>query len=114
MTELYECEQCGACCYVYGLVPVQSFESYVPRDMVTYDKKNSRMTMKRKPNGACIALDEQTGLCTIHDNKPITCRLFDPHPAKCADLRTICRMLMVDRELKREKEERQCSTVTTV
>lgn len=39
--------------------------------------------MDQRADGACVALDPVTRLCTLYDQRPLTCREFDRGTALC-------------------------------
>jgi Fe-S-cluster containining protein len=45
-------------------------------------------TMLRLDDGWCAALDRDTMLCTIYDQRPLICREFATGSAECMDERT--------------------------
>ena len=69
-----ECKGCGACCYRL-LVPVEE-GSEVPEHLTEVGESDG-LEMKQREDGSCIALDCDTLLCTIYDQRPAVCREFD-------------------------------------
>lgn len=72
------CAGCAACCFLYD-IPVFSSED-VPEEM-TEDapedmKIMARKIMKKREDKSCVALDLETGLCTIYDARPKVCQRF--------------------------------------
>ena len=83
----FECTQCGDCCsgsegYVWvnqeeidamagrvGLEPKVCEEKYVKRVGV-------RRSLKERPGGDCVLLDEQTRKCTAYEERPRQCKTW--------------------------------------
>ena len=83
----FECTQCGDCCsgsegYVWvnqeeidamasrvGLEPKVFEEKYVKRVGV-------RRSLKERPGGDCVLLDEQTRKCTAYEERPRQCKTW--------------------------------------
>lgn len=53
----------------------------VPEDFVV--EHGGVRCMDQHGNGACVALDPATHLCTIYDSRPEVCRLFARGEALC-------------------------------
>ena len=69
--ELPACAGCGRCCHlVVELRP----GDVVPEELVT--EHAGARCMDQRGNGACVALDPVTFLCTIYEQRPQTCRDF--------------------------------------
>jgi Fe-S-cluster containining protein len=78
-----DCKGCGACCY-HLLVPVEE-GSEVPEHLIEVGESKG-LEMKQREDGSCIALDCNTLLCTIYDQRPAVCREFGPDEnAMCLD-----------------------------
>ena len=83
----FECTQCGDCCsgsegYVWvnqeeidamasrvGLEPRVFEEKYVKRVGI-------RRSLKERPGGDCVLLDEQTRKCTAYEERPRQCKTW--------------------------------------
>lgn len=79
---------CGACCYDLYVEVVP--EDNIPAEMMAMQSWNGEryfLGMKQRENGSCIALDEETRMCTIHTNRPKTCRDFEAGCNLCLRLR---------------------------
>jgi Fe-S-cluster containining protein len=73
------CAGCGKCCYlVVELVPLVDD---VPDHMVV--EHGGVRCMDQQGDGACIALNRATNLCTIYDQRPRVCRDFNRGEALC-------------------------------
>jgi len=82
LAELPPCAGCGRCCHlVVALRP----GDHVAAELVV--ERNGVRCMDQRGNGACIALDAVTQLCTIYDSRPQTCRDF-------ARGETLCRRIL--------------------
>ena len=66
------CSGCGACCH---LVVELAGTDDVPEELVV--ERDGIRFMDQHGNGACVALDAVTRLCTIYDRRPQTCRAFE-------------------------------------
>jgi Fe-S-cluster containining protein len=69
--DLPACAGCGRCCHL--VVELRPGDS-VPEEFVT--EHNGARCMDQRGNGACVALDPVTMLCTIYEQRPQTCRDF--------------------------------------
>ena len=83
----FQCTQCGDCCsgsegYVWvnqeeidgmarriGMEPAAFEAAHVKRVGV-------RRSLKERPNGDCVLLDETTRKCTVYDERPRQCRTW--------------------------------------
>jgi len=78
LAELPLCTSCGACCHwVVELRPGDR----VPEAMVV--EHDGVRCMDQRGNGACVALDAVTKLCSIYEQRPQTCRDFNRGEALC-------------------------------
>lgn len=81
------CEGCGACCHL--VVEIMEQDNDVPPELLAAHKFEGvdgyevEYTMRRREDGACIALDPETRLCTIYENRPIVCRDFERGNYQC-------------------------------
>jgi Fe-S-cluster containining protein len=69
--DLPECAGCGRCCH---LVVELRDGDWVPEPLVA--EHYGARCMDQHGDGACVALDPVTRLCTIYDIRPLTCRVF--------------------------------------
>jgi len=77
------CAGCGRCCHL--TVELADSDEVPEQFVVRYE--GARL-MDQHGNGACVALDPATRLCTIYDRRPTICRTF----ARGSDLcRTVLR-----------------------
>lgn len=53
----------------------------VPEDMVV--EHDGERCMDQRGNGACVALDAVTKLCTIYETRPTVCREFERGAELC-------------------------------
>jgi len=81
--DLPACAGCGKCCHL--LVELAPFGDDVPEAYVV--EHAGVRCMDQQGDGACIALDPDTQLCTIYDRRPQVCRDFERGGALC--LRTV-------------------------
>ncbi len=76
--ELPACAGCGRCCHlVVELRP----GDIVPEELVAVHA--GVRCMDQHGDGACVALDPATRLCTIYETRPQTCRDFTRGEALC-------------------------------
>jgi uncharacterized protein len=76
------CAGCGRCCHlVVELRP----GDMVPEEFVV--EREGARCMDQRGDGACVALDPDTKLCTIYADRPQTCRDFTRGE-------TICRRIL--------------------
>ena len=66
------CAGCGVCCHL--LVELLPGDDHVPEEYVV--EHSGVRCMDQHGDGACVALDPETRLCTIYDQRPQTCRTF--------------------------------------
>ena len=92
------CKGCGKCCGEFFLkdswfdvelhdddrkrIP-EEFQEF--RDGGDLLQPQPYYWLKRKENGSCIFLNDETKLCTIYDNRPQICRDFNPSHPKCLE-----------------------------
>jgi len=69
--DLPACAGCGRCCH---LVVELRTDDRVPEEFVV--EHSGARCMDQRGNGACVALDPVTALCTIYESRPQTCRDF--------------------------------------
>ena len=74
------CTNCQACCCQLEVRIVT--DTGVPFQYIDYDKWGSEV-MKRGDDGWCQALDRNTLMCTIYENRPLTCREFEMASGEC-------------------------------
>lgn len=80
------CANCQACCCQLEVRIVT--DTGVPFQYIDYDKWGSEV-MKRADDGWCQALDRNTLMCTIYENRPLTCREFEMASNECITEREI-------------------------
>jgi len=79
------CANCQACC-CSAEVMIMS-ETGVPSRHIYVDANGSE-SMLRLDDGWCSALDRDTLMCSIYENRPWICREFEMGSYECADERT--------------------------
>ena len=72
------CAGCGTCCRL--VVELQAGDA-VPEEYVV--EHEGVRCMDQRGNGACVALDDATKLCTIYEQRPQTCRTFERGSGLC-------------------------------
>ena len=77
--ELPACAGCGQCCHL--LVELVAGDEDVPEELVV--EHSGVRCLDQHGDGACVALDPTTRLCTIYDRRPQVCRQFDRGVALC-------------------------------
>lgn len=76
--DLPACAGCGLCCHlVVELKPGDD----IPDELVAL--REGIRCMDQHADGACVALDPATRLCTIYETRPQTCRDFARGSALC-------------------------------
>lgn len=84
--ELVTCANCQACCCQLEVRIVT--DTGVPFHYIAYDKWGSEV-MKRAADGWCQALDRNTLMCSIYENRPLVCREFEMASDECVTERDI-------------------------
>ena len=84
------CAGCGKCCH---LVVELSPDDHVPEEWVV--EHEGARCMDQRGNGACVALDPATQLCTIYEQRPQVCRTFARGEALCVRIVTEGRMSLL-------------------
>lgn len=82
LSDLPPCAGCGRCCHL--VVELRPGDRVDEELVVEHD---GLRCMDQRGNGACVALDAATQLCTIYETRPQTCRDF----ARGGNL---CRMIL--------------------
>ena len=80
--ELPACAGCGRCCHL--VVELAPGDHAVPEEFVV--EREGARCMDQRGNGACMALDPATNLCTIYELRPQVCRDFARGSAICQNL----------------------------
>lgn len=72
-----ECGSCSLCCWNAAIILVDGDEDWYEKEQCGTRTDDGRPVymLKRKPNGACVYLDD-AGKCTIHGRAPLICRQF--------------------------------------
>ncbi len=78
------CANCQACCCRLEVMIIT--DTGVPEEHIAYDEWGGE-TMKRLDDGWCSAVDRETLMCTIYENRPWICREFEMGPFECVDQR---------------------------
>lgn len=73
------CTSCGKCCHL--LVELAAHDNDVPEEFVV--EHAGVRCLDQHGNGACVALDQATQLCTIYERRPQVCRDFSRGSALC-------------------------------
>ena len=79
LDDLPACTSCGNCCHL--LVELAAQGDDVPEEFVV--EHSGVRCMDQRGDGACIALDPVTRLCTIYERRPQVCRDFQRGEALC-------------------------------
>lgn len=74
------CASCEACCCRLEVMILT--ETGVTDEFIVTDKWGSS-SMERLDDGWCAALDRNTMLCTIYENRPWVCREFEAGSYEC-------------------------------
>lgn len=78
------CSNCEACCCRLEVMIIS--DTGVPDRHIAVDEWGGE-TMKRLADGWCSALNRDTFLCTIYENRPWICREFEMGSYECLDER---------------------------
>jgi Fe-S-cluster containining protein len=73
------CAGCGRCCHL--VVELEAGVDHVPEALVV--EHDGVRCMDQRGNGACVALDAVTRLCTIYEDRPRVCREFNRGGGLC-------------------------------
>jgi Fe-S-cluster containining protein len=73
------CAGCGQCCHF--LVELAALGDDVPERFVV--EHAGVRCLEQHGNGACVALDSATRLCTIYERRPQVCRDFKRAESLC-------------------------------
>ena len=79
------CSNCQACCCRLEVMIIS--DTGVPDVHISVDKWGAE-TMLRLDDGWCSALDRETFLCSIYENRPLICREFEMGSYECINERT--------------------------
>jgi len=74
------CATCQACCCRLEVMLVT--DTGVPERFIETDNYGSEV-MARLEDGWCAALDRDTLLCSIYENRPLICREFNMGEFEC-------------------------------
>ena len=85
INEAITCSTCRAnCCHLEVMLIT---DTGVPEKYIEEDKWGGEV-MHRLEDGWCAAVDRETMLCTIYENRPLICREFEMGGFECLDERT--------------------------
>ena len=79
------CANCQACCWRLEVMIIT--DTGVPEEHIAYDEWGCE-TMLRLDDGWCSAVDRETLMCTIYENRPWICREFEMGSFECVEQRT--------------------------
>ncbi|MCL1117146.1 MULTISPECIES: YkgJ family cysteine cluster protein [Pseudomonadati] len=83
-TETVSCSNCQACCCRLEVMIIS--DTGVPKKYIAFDKWGGE-TMLRLSDGWCSALDRESMMCTIYENRPWICREFEMGSYECVTQR---------------------------
>lgn len=78
------CSNCKACCCRLEVMLIS--DTGVPERFISRDQYGGE-TMMKLDDGWCAALDRETYMCTIYENRPWICREFEMGSYECIDER---------------------------
>ncbi|WP_394559700.1 YkgJ family cysteine cluster protein [Aquipseudomonas alcaligenes] len=78
------CSNCAACCCQLEVMLIT--DTGVPQRFIETDSWGGEV-MKRLDDGWCAALDRDSMLCSIYEQRPLICREFEMSSAECQDER---------------------------
>lgn len=79
------CANCEACCCRLEVMILTDTD--VPEKHITVDGWGKE-TMRRTSDGWCSALNRDTLMCTIYENRPWVCREFEMGSYECIEERS--------------------------
>ncbi|MDB1126133.1 YkgJ family cysteine cluster protein [Vibrio algarum] len=79
------CLDCKACCCRLEVMILT--DTGVPEEHIKVDRWGAE-TMRQLDDGKCSALNRETMMCTIYENRPWVCREFEMGSFECQDERT--------------------------
>tara|TARA_R110002012_G_scaffold81031_3_gene205291 strand:+ start:145 stop:447 length:303 start_codon:yes stop_codon:yes gene_type:complete len=85
INEAITCSTCRANCCRLEVMLIT--DTGVPEKYIEEDKWGGEV-MHRLEDGWCAAVDRETMLCTIYENRPLICREFEMGGFECLDERT--------------------------
>ncbi len=74
------CSNCQACCCRLEVMVIT--DTGVPEEYLSVDQWGAE-TMLRLEDGWCAALDRETLMCSIYENRPWICREFEMATYEC-------------------------------
>lgn len=74
------CSNCEACCCRLEVMIIS--DTGVPDEYIKRDEWGSE-TMHRSEDGWCAALDRNTLMCSIYEQRPWICRAFEMGSGEC-------------------------------
>lgn len=78
------CSNCKACCCRLEVMIISA--TGVPETFIRRDEYGGE-TMRRLDDGWCAAMDRESFMCTIYENRPWICREFEMGSYECMDER---------------------------
>jgi Fe-S-cluster containining protein len=81
------CSTCQACCCRLEVMLIT--DTGVPERYIEEDSWGSRV-MARLDDGWCAALNRDTMMCSIYENRPLICREFEMGAFECRTERKAC------------------------
>jgi len=79
------CATCQACCCRLEVMIIS--DTGVPQKHIHVDSYGGE-TMLRLDDGQCSALDRESNMCTIYENRPWVCREFEMGSYECIEERS--------------------------
>jgi uncharacterized protein len=79
LDEVPACAGCGKCCHL--VVELDATVDDVPEELVV--EREGLRCLDQRGDGACVALDTVTRLCTIYERRPQVCRDFRRGESLC-------------------------------
>jgi len=80
------CSNCQAICCRLEVMIIS--DTGVPESHIAFDEWGGE-TMNRLEDGWCSAVDRETFMCTIYENRPWACREFEMASYECINERAI-------------------------
>lgn len=86
MKEPITCSSCKALCCRLEVRLIDDADELIPVEL-TEQVEGLYYAMKRAEDGWCVALNRETMLCTIYEQRPFLCREYEVGDYDCVDER---------------------------
>ena len=80
LDDLPPCAGCGNCCHLMVELKL-GVDDHVPEELIV--EHDGVRCLEQRGDGACVALDPVSRLCTIYEQRPQVCRDFKRAESLC-------------------------------